>query len=75
MREDNARLSIIAVEVGNSNHGGFLTHLAAAWSSADRDNKNLMREFWQAICIKYNLYEKYANAIKTELPGYMEITT
>ena len=76
IREDLAKLSIIAVEVGNDDrgiqHGNFLKNLAYAWHIADPGNKRMMRDFWNRVCLKYKLFEEYAEAIKKEMPGYLQ---
>jgi len=72
LNRTDAILSIVAVEVGNSNHGGFLKHMAAAWQNADRQNKRIIKPAWLVIVDRYKLEEEYSEAIKEHLPEYME---
>ena len=70
MRRADAVLQIIAVEVGNSNHGDFLKNIAAAWQGAEPENKRILRPTWLVLIEKYKLDTEYAEAIERELPGY-----
>jgi len=69
---DKAEASIIAVEIGKSNHGDFLKHIFAAWISADPRNKVLMMPLILALMSRYDLKEEYAGAIKEHLREYLE---
>jgi len=67
MNSTDAILTIIAVEVENSNHGDFLKTLAKAWQLADRDNRPLIKPAWVVIADKYKLADEYADAIEEHL--------
>jgi len=72
LNRTDAILSIVAVEVGSSNHGSFLKHMAAAWQSADRQNKPIIKPAWLVIVDRYKLEEEYSEAIKEHLHEYSE---
>lgn len=71
-KRDRAAATIIAVEVGNSNHGDFLKHIFAAWFIADRHNKLCMEPLVLAMISRYNLMEEYALAIKEHMKEYLD---
>ena len=71
-RKHRAEATIIAVEIGNSNHGDFLKHIFAAWFIADNHNKLLMEPLVLALISRYNLLEEYALAIKEHIKEYQE---
>ena len=71
-KRDVAEATIIAVEIGRSNHGDFLKHIFAAWYSADKRNKVLMMPLVLALMSRYDLREEYAKAIKENIKEYLE---
>ena len=70
-KRDVAEATIIAVEIGRSNHGDFLKHIFAAWYSADKRNKVLMMPLVLALMSRYELREEYAKAIKEQIKEYL----
>lgn len=71
-KRDEIEATIIAVEIGRSNHGDFLKHIFAAWYSADKRNKVMMRPLVLALMVRYKLREEYAQAIKEQYNEYLE---
>jgi len=72
MNREDANLMIVAVEVSQSNHGDYLKHLAAAYVKADRENKALMKPFWEATVNKYGLELEYQQAIAEHQEEYLK---
>jgi len=43
----------------HSNHGGFLKTFAEAYLRADMENKEILKEAWERLIVKYELAEEY----------------
>ena len=71
-KRNDAIMTIVAVEVGNHNHGSFLTFMARAWLVADPKNKSFIRTAWSNIINRYELLRVYGKEIKEHLPEYLE---
>jgi len=72
MNRHEAILTIIAVEVGKSKHGAFVTSMARAWSVADPENRYIIRVAWSDTIDRYALQDEYSKEIEEHLPEYLE---
>jgi len=71
MSHNDTILTLIAVEVGKSKYGVFTTSMARAWTVADPENKDLIREAWSNIIDRYELRARYDKEIEKHLPEYL----
>jgi hypothetical protein len=68
---DYIKMQIIAIEVANSNHGGFLKYMANAWLKAEPSNRAILEKAWAALIDKYDLDKEYSEEIKEHYQEYV----